>query len=383
MTPTHGLGPWCFALPLWGNPVLPCAAGLQAGGLERDFPALMALPGLLTLGTAVRCWEALAAVRQLVASKPAGALGPRLARRCTIQYKRSVLRPILRITDMARVPPELQSGPDAAAQFSALLARVPAAWRVAASATLHAPGGAASAPPAPQATQLQLAPAYDALRVRHLAFIQEAYSGAAPPAEAIHALRAALARLWALVWEPRHKEPLWRLAVNGFTGFGMLAAWAADGRVEKCPCGTQMTAGARVHHFWDCVVAEALRDVMREHANVDITRNQLWLVQAPPGLSQAVWDIVCLAAVAALEYGRQRLYACRDAADRTAEVAVVRRIGVEVIADFWSRLAAFVSLRRPPRRWDLVPNQHPFLASDDVGGVILVGPTADSPPASP
>ncbi|PNW76967.1 hypothetical protein CHLRE_11g483033v5 [Chlamydomonas reinhardtii] len=120
-------GPWCFALPLWGNPVLPCAAGLQAGGLERDFPALMALPGLLTLGTAVRCWEALAAVRQLVASKPAGALGPRLARRCTIQYKRSVLRPILRITDMARVPPELQSGPDAAAQFSALLARMAAA----------------------------------------------------------------------------------------------------------------------------------------------------------------------------------------------------------------------------------------------------------------
>ncbi|PNW71590.1 hypothetical protein CHLRE_16g660550v5 [Chlamydomonas reinhardtii] len=120
-------GPWCFALPLWGNPVLPCAAGLQAGGLERDFPALMALPGLLTLGTAVRCWEALAAVRQLVASKPAGALGPRLARRCTIQYKRSVLRPILRITDMARVPPALQSGPDAAAQFSALLARMAAA----------------------------------------------------------------------------------------------------------------------------------------------------------------------------------------------------------------------------------------------------------------
>ncbi|PNW77603.1 hypothetical protein CHLRE_10g444044v5 [Chlamydomonas reinhardtii] len=120
-------GPWCFALPLWGNPVLPCAAGLQAGGLERDFPALMALPGLLTLGTAVRCWEALAAVRQLVASKPAGALGPRLARRCTMQYKRSVLRPILRIADMARVPPELQSGPDAAAQFSALLARMAAA----------------------------------------------------------------------------------------------------------------------------------------------------------------------------------------------------------------------------------------------------------------
>ncbi|PNW80586.1 hypothetical protein CHLRE_07g323890v5 [Chlamydomonas reinhardtii] len=80
----------------------------------------MALP-------AGRCWEALAAVRQLVASKPAGALGPRLACRCTLQYKQSVLRPVLRITSTARVPQELQSGPDAAAQPSALLARVPAA----------------------------------------------------------------------------------------------------------------------------------------------------------------------------------------------------------------------------------------------------------------
>ena len=104
----------------------------------------------------------------------------------------SVLRPILRITNVWRVPPELQSGPNAAAQISTRLARVPAAWRVAASATLHAPGGAASARPAPQvwllisqslgwrqgaaevplltltvklATQLLLAPAYDALRV--------------------------------------------------------------------------------------------------------------------------------------------------------------------------------------------------------------------------
>ncbi|PNW88351.1 hypothetical protein CHLRE_01g025726v5 [Chlamydomonas reinhardtii] len=31
---------------------------------------------------------------------------------------------------------------------------------------------------------------------------------------------------------------------------------------------------------------------------------------------------------------------------RTAEVAVVRRIGVEVIADFWSRLAAFLTVRQ-------------------------------------
>ncbi len=90
-----------------------------------------------------------------------------------------------------------------------------------------------------------------------------------------------------------------------------------------------------------------------------------------------------MATVAAMEYGRQRLYASRQGSAGAVEVAVVRRIGVEVVADFWSRLAAFVSLRRPPRRWDLVPNNHPFLASDEAGGVALVGPDTDSPPASP
>ncbi|PNW83531.1 hypothetical protein CHLRE_05g234643v5 [Chlamydomonas reinhardtii] len=63
---------------------------------------------------------------------------------------------------------------------------------------------------------------------------------------------------------------------------------------------------------------------------------------------------------------------------RTAEVAVVRRVGVEEIADFWLRLAAFVSLRWPRGRWDLAPNQLPFLASDDVGGVIVGPATRDS-----
>ena len=142
-----------------------------------------------------------------------------------------------------------------------------------------------------------------------------------------------------------------------------------------------MTSGDRAHHFWGCVVAEALRDVLREHGGVDFARHHLWLAQAPAGLMQAVWDIVCLAAVAAMEYGRQRLYACRE--DSRVGIAVVRRIGVEVVSDFWARLAAFVSLRRPPRRWDLVPSNHPFLASDDMGGVVLVGPATDSPPASP
>lgn len=37
-------GLWCYALPLWGKPVLPCAVGLAVGGLKRDFRALVARP---------------------------------------------------------------------------------------------------------------------------------------------------------------------------------------------------------------------------------------------------------------------------------------------------------------------------------------------------
>ena len=40
-----------------------------------------------------------------------------------------------------------------------------------------------------QATLLELAPAYDALRVRHMAFLRDAYGGAAPLAEAFTSLR--------------------------------------------------------------------------------------------------------------------------------------------------------------------------------------------------
>ena len=404
-------GPWCLRAPLWGNPALPAAAGLAAGGLEADFPDLVAVPQLATVGDVIRCWLPLAAVRRQLAGQPPGrVLSPRIARRCTNLYKATVWRPILGAPPLPDLPAALQSGPAAAACLDALRARIPSDWWEAAVAALHSPGGVAAAPPPEEAwrciagglgwalgpaavpvvaltvkvaTSLQLAPAFVDLHVRHAAFWADAHAGGpGPPADWVATQRRTFRRLWALVWENRHKEAYWRLAVNGFAGFGMHAAQRGRGEATaRCPCGVRMDAGDRIHHFWDCIIAQALRDELTEHAGVPILRTDLWLVRAPAPLAQPVWDVVCLAAVAALELGRQQLYASR-AAERLAPRAAIGRVSVAVVADFWARLSSYARLRLPPRGWaQAVPAGHPFLAPGVGVPVVVVGPGGAAAPS--
>lgn len=151
-----------------------------------------------------------------------------------------------------------------------------------------------------------------------------------------------------------------------------------------------MSSGPRVHHFWDCRVAQGLRDSMSEVLEgwggfeaAGFTRRHLWLVEAPPSVHQSVWNIVCLAALSALEHGRQLLYAARTDSG-CAPSGAVTRIVVAAVADFWARLRSFASLGLPPRRWQEVPAGHLFLSSSPVGRVIVQElPDAASPPASP
>jgi hypothetical protein len=118
------------------------------------------------------------------------------------------------------------------------------------------------------------------------------------------------------------------------------------------------------------------------------TRPHLWLVLAPPGLHPLVWDVVCLAALSALECGRQQLYAAR-AADGRAPALALARARVAVVTEFWARLHSFASLRLAPRGWAAVPLAHPFLCRSADDGVRLVPPppalvpaVASSPPDS-
>jgi hypothetical protein len=121
---------------------------------------------------------------------------------------------------------------------------------------------------------LQRRPAAADLARRHRLFLADAlapHSSAPylpapapdpPSSTALTRLRRLLRLLWKIPWESRHKEALWRLAVNGIHHFPAHAADLAAGRIVTCPCGAAMTRGDRLHHFWDCCVSHALRDTV-------------------------------------------------------------------------------------------------------------------------
>jgi hypothetical protein len=419
--PAAVAGPWCSEMPLWGNPALTAPDG---SCLEAQFPALSSLRGLTTLGTAVRCWDALAPVRAILAEarRDGAEPSPRLERQCTRLLRAAMLRGVLGLRELG--PAAGLLGSQAADGLTALLTVVPPCWVEAAREVLV---GAAAAPSERDAwaallralvwrsgcgicvpvlgltvklgTHLQLAGALADLAARHTAFLADALGVAAAPPDALPRLRDTLRRLWKLRWENEHKEPLWRLALHGITGFPMAAdrvaraARAGHVHVLRCPCGAGMSGEGgcwvRRHLFWDCHLARSLREAMGAAMGAAVgsldaafTREHLWLVLPPPGIQQRVWDVVALAAVAALERGRQRMYkGWSDGAPLTHQQLVV--LGTDVVADFWGRVASFASLGIPPKGWGAVPSQHPFLARHDRRVVFCGPPDTASPPASP
>ena len=81
-----------------------------------------------------------------------------------------------------------------------------------------------------------------------------------------------------------------------------------------------------------------------ESGDACFTHADLWLVQLPAGLAPPVWDVVCLAALSALDLGRQQVVMAGVRAGRALTSSQVLRISVSVISDFWGRLQSFDSL---------------------------------------
>ncbi|KAG2452484.1 hypothetical protein HYH02_002723 [Chlamydomonas schloesseri] len=446
LEPAPEPGAWCYTAPLWGNPLLsppPLAEGgepdpdleaeeepapeaalagaaqcTQGRGLDYRHRALRACAQLLTIGDLVRAYDA----------RP-------LDTAAVIDWD-GWLRAHLAPTD-AR---QRRRGPTLAA-LQGLADDIPPAWLNAArahAAQLAGPGPAP--PPAPStpsvistiimprmgwvlpgtesvkipleklsvrmATALQL----DSIATRR-AGLHEDYERAAlglPPrsearredlpedaAAALGAFRGTLARLWQRVrWERRHFETLWRLAIDAVPLPGNTHMPTA--RREPCGCGqyghgsaTTGPAAAtppepRQHHFWGCAVAKAVVAQINAHTPgpQPISQAQLWLVQAPSGVQQCVWDVVAMAALAAIEHGRVRLRGMTRAAaaqgDQAAaaaaaptEAAAAAAAGADAdpdevpptqltppqpgvnhtelacaraVADFWSRLLQFAQL---------------------------------------
>ncbi len=153
--------------------------------------------------------------------------------------------------------------------------------------------------------------------------------------------------------------------MHGFAGFPAPAARGGGARLRaaaRCPCGARITGdGAcwvRWHLFWDCFVARSLREEMGAARGPAVGAldaafqcRHLWLADAPPGLHPAVWEVVALAAVAALPWNAAAsVYTMCGTHTRTAlPRARLVSNAAEVVADFWARLASFASQGIAPR----------------------------------
>ena len=190
------------------------------------------------------------------------------------------------------------------------------------------------------------------------------------------------------------KEVYWRLTVLGVSGAGGHAICPAG----ACPCGAHVHADGdrngqqaelnggpalHAHHFWDCVVAEAvLRQVylgLPQH--VFFHRAHVWLCIPPDHTVQpCVWRAVCLAAVAAMEDGCRSMWRAvkqRPPGDAPEQLRAWMREAVQTgcasaAHAFWTHLQRFVrGLQRSGRRWqggeDVGPD-HAFIAAAPGGG---------------
>jgi hypothetical protein len=373
-------GPWCSSAAIWGNPLI----AQEGVGLEHAFSDLVEIRELATLGDLLG----------LIQSP---------------EHHMQVSRlPAMHLCRWFRDPSLLGR------RLTELLAAMPSAWVSAARALAQAPLSANGS--STQAFWAQVLPrlgwrlgatspmalmsftvkggthllcmgphGLEAQRARPLA----AFAELAGPSIDVGMVQLAFRRLWRTPLPGVVKETLWRLAYDGLpTGARMHIAQL--GTASGCPCGAD--SADRAHHFWDCVVAQGVRDVITEgaagagrplHA---FTRAHLWLATCPEGLHQGVWDIVALCAVAAMDKGRRYMVAQAHFAEPPAPrgLELGRRAAERAQVHFWELLHEFAAGGCSPR--GVSPHKplgtsHPFLRETSIGSMELrVTAPGGSPP---
>jgi hypothetical protein len=145
----------------------------------------------------------------------------------------------------------------------------------------------------------------------HIQFVQQAVGAVGQSVDsvrpAVMRFQECLPRLRRIPCDDRCKEALWRLAVNGLPG-------CTVARAVPCLCAlncgseTQQTIAHRQHAFWDCLVAAEVLRQLALPIGFQLSQHHLWLVEAPPGFLQEVWDVVAMAAVHAMVAGRKHMW---------------------------------------------------------------------------
>lgn len=359
------VGHWCWAAPLWGNPFF--RSTLLPIGVDYDFFDF-ACAGVTTLGQLLH-------VQQAVGACPGPAAytlvwHTHLRRYAAFANRHHTIERVGQLLDALPAPwveaaraaaDALAAGlvqpPQPADALAGMLPRL--GWR------LHGQRLPLSALTVRAGTDLLTAPT--ALRRDEHAFAPflslalELPAGAAsPPTDE---LRALLKRLWRVRWENARKEPFWRLVHNALPTSARMGDAATP-----CLCGGPAPAD-RAHHFWACPVAAAVVSAVSAAAAAaqphptPLARAALWLARPPPAVHRGVWQVVCLAAVAAMDHGRKRMYALSSGPPPATPLHV--SCARSSVARFWDLLSDFVALRCAPDSWrERLTPAHPFIAFD-------------------
>ena len=238
-----------------------------------------------------------------------------------------------------------------------------------------------------QGTLLQLDDIRAVRRARHIEFVQLAVPGGDAAAN-YQRLRQLFQEVWQLKWENRFKSALWQLAVDGIRhphNGPMQGRDTAPAPRRTYTCGCGGGACSRLHHFWQCPVAQAVVNEMRLAlpGQPQLTREHVWLAVPPPlapgsEVHMQVWLVACLAALTAIESGRkymaQQLFAARArAAVGTRDIrdfmpgvdTPAQRVARAARRQFWANVTNFASKGvhgGGMERWAAaIPPDHPFL----------------------
>ena len=206
---------------------------------------------------------------------------------------------------------------------------------------------------------------------RFTQYVQQAHHHQLSPADLeVHTkqLLRSLPGILRIPWDNNYKELFWRLLVNGVPAAGGGDICHLN---QPCPCSFRVdqdmasTLGSMVHRqhvFWDCPVAEAVREEMlRSIPGVTLSQVHVWCLISPsPLVMTDVWIVVCLAALHAMEQGRRCLWRC--SADGLGDSMTEAK--TTAVTHFWAVLHDFCQ-HAHIASWQgrrFLSFNHPFLA---------------------
>ena len=377
-------GDWCRDAPLFGNPYIHLEDGATC--LDALFGELTGSP-IQTVGDALAAAAAVECTTREYVSGVRAALfgGPGQAASAYVDHNRARER-LGRLAGLIPATWQLAAqhtgaAPAADAAADAMLAGV--AWKPADGGDAIPLTGLTVKTGTMLQAEVQLCAAER--RTRFAAYAALAGDNRPTAAKAVQAM---LNRLWRTPCKNKHKEVLWRLVLRALP----LASRMAGSDLAGCGCGHASPAPGRLHHYWDCPIAQGVRDTISAQLGPSqgpLTQAHIWLARTPPGLHPGVWDVVCLLAVAAMDKGRrhatrlilpsgtsaaqQRAHGTAAAAaasqsssgsssGATAGPAHAAAAAARASAWLWDQLEEVCSLGLLPSSWQTaVDPSHPFI----------------------